>query len=70
MADEVKNYLGTQLRDKNIRLEGPMTVQESAIRTGQIVEGEKLPVTNTRAKNIGEAVLKILTETINLEKRK
>lgn len=61
-------FVGTKIKDGSLRIEGPFSPQEASsqktIREGQ----EETFAAQTHAKNLGQAILKILTTFINREK--
>jgi len=65
---EVHNYLGVEMPDGRVRIEGPFSAEDSKKRAGEIIVGEKLKVSGTLASSLGRAAL-ILVEFIVLRQR-
>jgi hypothetical protein len=63
---QVKNFLGTKLPDGTIRVEGPLSAEDTQNRAKQIWENEKIKPTCTLAASKGEAMLK-LAQFINID---
>jgi len=66
--NQKKSYVGSELNDGSVRIEGPLSRQEADLREKVSRGHEGLPASQTKAGNKGEAILKILTGVINRQK--